>query len=482
MAYTKIHAVKATVHKAIKYICNPEKTDGNLLVTSYACAPETAAYDFKAALSRTNASDGNLAFHLIQSFAPGEVEYDEAHQIGIELADKILKGKYCYIVATHIDKGHIHNHIIFCAADNLEHKKYNDCRQTYREIRATSDALCHEHKLSIITPGLEDALSYVEWMQQKKGPTWKDQVRTDIDASIKEAEDYDGFLSIMKEKGYTLKGEKLSGDTRKAITFTKAGMKRGFRGAKNSLGSAYTRDRISERILEKFLHTATAKGYPDPINSRIRQDPIKVLHPEESMAHQGDDSNRKFIDTTQERFQNSPALLHWAKLQNLKIAAAKYQAASSLSDLKSSIEEKDKASSSARSSMVELEHRMKGLLEILKYGEQYKTYRKYDLHYKKSTDPERYFREHESELILYGGAKRMLTSLKINPSKLDLPALKTQYQSMEKQHAQLQKSHQDASKEAQKLRKEYADLQHYLDLQAPEETRDSEQRQNQHLS
>ena len=135
MAYTKIHAIKATVDKAIDYICNPEKTDEKMFVSSYACSPETAAYDFKYTLDHCRENSPNKAYHLIQAFAPGEVGVEEAHRIGKELADKLLEGKYSYVVTTHIDKEHVHNHIIFCAADNIEHNKYHDCKQSYYHIR-----------------------------------------------------------------------------------------------------------------------------------------------------------------------------------------------------------------------------------------------------------------------------------------------------------------------------------------------------------
>jgi outer membrane murein-binding lipoprotein Lpp len=152
MAYTRIHAIKATVQKALKYICNPQKTDGQILIDSFACGVETAHYDFMDALSKSSGVGDKQAFHLIQSFAPGEVDFDMAHQIGIELADKLLENKYSYVIATHIDKEHCHNHIIFCAVDNVEHKKYNDCKRTYRRIRNLSDELCREHGLSVIIP------------------------------------------------------------------------------------------------------------------------------------------------------------------------------------------------------------------------------------------------------------------------------------------------------------------------------------------
>lgn len=114
MAYTKIHAITATVDKAVAYICNPDKTDESIYISSYACAPETAAIDFKYTLDHCRENSPNKAYHLIQAFAPGEVSFEEAHQIGKELADKVLEGKYSYVVTTHIDKGHVHNHII-CA-------------------------------------------------------------------------------------------------------------------------------------------------------------------------------------------------------------------------------------------------------------------------------------------------------------------------------------------------------------------------------
>ena len=129
MAYTRIHAIKSTVTKAVAYICNPDKTEQQLLVDSFGCSPETARHDFDYALSRTKQSDKNQAYHLIQSFAKGEVSHEEAHRIGIELADKLLGGKYSYVVATHTDKGHPHNHIIFCAADNIDHKNIMPARK-----------------------------------------------------------------------------------------------------------------------------------------------------------------------------------------------------------------------------------------------------------------------------------------------------------------------------------------------------------------
>ena len=117
MAVTTIHPIKSTLKKALDYITDPQKTDEKLLVSSYGCPVETADIEMQFTLKQCYQKGNNLAHHLIQSFEPGEVSYEDAHRIGKELAEEILGGKYEYVLTTHIDKGHVHNHLIFCAAD-----------------------------------------------------------------------------------------------------------------------------------------------------------------------------------------------------------------------------------------------------------------------------------------------------------------------------------------------------------------------------
>ena len=124
MAVTKIKPIKSTLSKALDYIQNPAKTDEKILVSSFGCSYETADIEFGFTLSQAMEKGNNLAHHLIQSFAPGEVEYEKAHEIGRQLADAVTKGQHEYVLTTHIDKGHIHNHIIFCAVNFVDHHKY----------------------------------------------------------------------------------------------------------------------------------------------------------------------------------------------------------------------------------------------------------------------------------------------------------------------------------------------------------------------
>lgn len=253
MAYTRIHAVKATVQKALKYICNPEKTDGQILIDSFACGIETAHYDFMDALSKSSGVGDKQAFHLIQSFAPGEVDFNTAHQVGIELADKLLEYKYSYVIATHIDKEHCHNHIIFCAADNVEHKKYNDCKRTYRHIRNLSDELCREHGLSVIIPAGQKGMTHYEWQMAKVGTSLKAQMKYDMDNALREAHSYEDFISRMQTKGYEVKGETFGDNALKYLSFCALGQSRFTRVSERNFGVGYTKEAIRERIEKRVM-------------------------------------------------------------------------------------------------------------------------------------------------------------------------------------------------------------------------------------
>ena len=440
MAYTKIHAIKATVHKAIAYICNPAKTDNSILVTSFGCSPETAHYDFKFALSKTNQNDEKKAFHMIQSFLPGEVSYEEAHQIGMEFADKLLQGKYNYVLTTHIDKGHVHNHLIFCAADNIEHKKYNDCKKTYYNIRHLSDELCQEHHLSVITPGNERGKNRNEWDANRNNTSWKSQLKIDIDDAVQSAKIYEDFLSIMHAKGYEIKGESLEETGTKYISFRPLDKERFVRGSERSLGTDYTKERIKERITIGIqLHMKKKVSFPNKA-----------------------DSKRKLIDTNHEKFRDNTGLQHWADIQNLKIAASSYRSAGSVAELEDKIHTTTATVKAAKESIVKTELRMKELAEIIKYVDQYQENKKYNFRYKKSKDPDAYLRSHESELLLYGGAKRMIERFGINEKSMDIEKLKGEYQKLSEQKNNFTQMYKVNEKDLKKLNQEWENINQYL--------------------
>lgn len=443
MAYTKIHAIQATVDKAIDYICNPEKTDNKIYISSYACSPETAAIDFKYTLDHCRESSPNKAYHLIQAFAPREVDFEEAHQIGQELADKVLEGKYSYVITTHIDKGHVHNHIIFCAADNLKYNKYHDCKQTYYRIRNLSDELCKEHHLSVMIPSENRGKKYKEWQSDQNGTSWKSTMRKDINSCIRAASTYEEFLLFMRAKGYEIKGETFEEHAAKYISFRPLDKDHFVRGSARSLGKEYTKERIKERMEQK----------------RER----KAVIPKKDYA------SRRLIDTSDEKFQNSPGLQIWADTLNLKIATQNYNEVGSLSDLEHQIAVKTKAGQSAKQTVIELEHRMKNLAEIIKYAEQYKANRTYHIGYKKAKNPEAYFRKYESQIILYGGARRMLEQAEINLKGLNIDKLKAEYHTLQTQKKELTATYKNCEKEIQGLKRKQENLNRYLGRTSPPE-------------
>lgn len=430
MAYTKIHPIKTTVNKAITYICNPKKTDEKILISSYACSPETAAMDFRFTLSKTSSADTNKAYHLIQSFVPGEVTYDMAHQVGQELADRLLKNKYSYIVSTHIDKGHIHNHIIFCAADNFEHKKYHDCKTSYYHIRNLSDKLCEEYGLSIIKECNNIAKSYKEWNENKNGFSWKSQIKKDINATIKVSNSYEEFLSIMHSKGYEIENESLDPNVAgKYIKFKHHSSQAWVRGRPKTLGPSYTKEAINEQITNKAL-VRTKKMVKQP--------------------------SKRLIDTSDKIFQENIGLSRWAKKENLKRVAHTYALLNekgfhSIEELNDTIASMQQQMKDNKKDMVATEKQLKSISELYKYAEQYMANRPYHNKYLKAKNKELVSQKYAMQLTLYGGAKNMLERAGIQVQNLDINKIQENYQVLNHNRQQLQAQNDKINKELKEL-------------------------------
>ena len=251
MAVTKIHPIKTTLKKVIDYICNGDKTDDEIYVTTHLCSRENAHKEFELTKKQFNSRTKTLAHHLIQSFVPEEVSFEEAHQVGIELCDKILEGKYEYVLATHIDKDHIHNHIIFNSIDVDEGKIYHSYYGSYMNIRNQSDRLCKEHNLSVVNQEAQKEINEIkrrkfvnwyDWNEDKKGKSYKSMLQFDIDRTIKQSINWQDFLSKMEGCGYEIKiGKHIAFRTKNQQRFTRA----------KTIGANYTEERIKERILNK---------------------------------------------------------------------------------------------------------------------------------------------------------------------------------------------------------------------------------------
>ena len=442
MSITRIHAIKATVKRSIAYICNPAKTDGETLITAFGTTVEYAPAMFTNALKKTDPSDPNLAYHLIQSFAPGEVGAKEAHEIGKELAERLLGGRYSYIVSTHTDKNHCHNHIIFCAADNITHKKYHDCKRSYWNIRHINDELCEEHNLSVIKENKHIGKSYKEWMADKAGTSWKSKLKSDINETIKQAHTYDEFLDLMKSKGYEIKDAEISPEAHKYIGFRAPGQERWVRGRPKSLGDDFTKERIRERIEEK---------------ARIRAERMKRLTKR----------NPSMIDTSQDKFAESPGLMRWAEKQNLK-AAAQIQSKlaemglDSFDALDAKIESLHKQAKEGKKATIALDKDITRFEDLLHYAHVYNENKKYIRGYEKSKDKERYYRTHGYDIEIANGAIDRLKNAGLDPDRIDLQKMESDYAVMTADREKTSSAYKAAEKECEKLKKLRDDLTSYV--------------------
>ena len=196
----------------LDYIMNPKKTDGGILVSTYACSPETAADEFMLFRQEYQANTGRtqenevIGYHVRQAFKPEEITPEEANEIGKELASRMTDGQFAYVVATHIDKQHIHNHIIICSTDLEGQHKYRDVKQSAKDLAQISDSLCREHSLSVIQNPQDKTVTYDKWQGNQRKFTHRDELRMIIDAALRMQPDgFDALLQLLEDAGCRIK-------------------------------------------------------------------------------------------------------------------------------------------------------------------------------------------------------------------------------------------------------------------------------------
>ena len=196
----------------LDYIMNPKKTDGGILVSTYACSPETAADEFMLFRQEYQANTGRtqenevIGYHVRQAFKPDEITPEEANEIGKELASRMTNDQFAYVVATHIDKHHIHNHIIICSADLDGQHKYRDVKQSAKDLAQISDSLCWEHSLSVIQNPQDKTVTYDKWQGNQRRFTHRDELRMIIDAVLRMQPDgFDALMQLLEDAGCRIK-------------------------------------------------------------------------------------------------------------------------------------------------------------------------------------------------------------------------------------------------------------------------------------
>ena len=438
MAVTKIKPIKSTLKKALDYIQNPDKTDGKMLVSSFGCSPETADIEFEFTIAQALNRGNNLAHHLIQSFAPGEVDYQKAHEIGKQLADAVTKGQYEYVLTTHIDKGHVHNHIIFCSVNFVDYHKYNSNERSYYGIRNMSDRLCRENGLSVVAPQKGGkGKSYAEYIAEKTGTSWKGKLKIAVDALIPQVSSFEELLSRLQAAGYEIKpGKYVSCRAPGQERFTRL----------KTLGADYTEEAIRERIEGRRTRAAKAPK---------RETGVSLLIDIENS-----------IKAAQSRGYEQ-----WAKIHNLKQAAktlnflTEHQI-SQYEDLTAKIEEIQTESEKTGDALKEVEKQLADMAVLIKNVSTFqKTKPVYDT-YRKARNKDRYRAAHEGTVILHEAAAKALKAAGI--SKLpNLAALQAEYEKLQEQKEALRADYGKLKKQV----KEYDVIRQNIDsiLRQPRE-------------
>jgi len=206
MAITKIYAKRARLDKLIRYVINPEKTDEMTLVSGVGCEVRTAYAEMMHTKELFHQLDGVQGYHIIQSFLPEEIDGETAHELGQRFAEEYLKD-YQVVIATHVDKHHIHNHLVLNSVSDKTGKKYHSSPDSYfKQIRVISDRLCREYGLSVVVNPARRSLSYMEWKLQQNGIlTLRELFDQDVKECLSQAMDLGGFYTLMEDHGYTVR-------------------------------------------------------------------------------------------------------------------------------------------------------------------------------------------------------------------------------------------------------------------------------------
>lgn len=406
MHVIKGQTVAHTVHERLSYAINPEKTNSGQLVKAYGCEPETAAgemllckKEYETYIGRSEEKKSDIVLYQIrQSFKPGEITPEKAQEIGYELAMSFTKGKYQFVVATHTDHAHIHNHIIFNSTSIDHAQKFRNFLGSSEAIRKISDKLCLENGLSIIEAPKQGPSHYGKWLGDKKPISWQEKLRQTIDAVMaQKPADFDTFLKLMMESGYEVKqGLHLAFKASGQQKFTRL----------RSLGEGYSEDELRSAILGKTVHTPKVKR-------PYRKNPDKI----------------NLLVDIQARLQagKGPGYERWAKVFNLKQMAQtiNFLTENNITDYETLVE-KTKAATDRyhelSQQIKDLEKRMAEITELKKHIINYAKTKEVYSAYRQAGFSAKYYEANTENILLHQSAKQGFDSISLRkiPSMRDL--------------------------------------------------------------
>ncbi|MBR0598133.1 relaxase/mobilization nuclease domain-containing protein [Sinanaerobacter chloroacetimidivorans] len=404
MHVIKGQTVAHTVHERLSYAINPEKTNSGQLVKAYGCEPETAAgemllckKEYETYIGRGEEKKSDIVLYQIrQSFKPGEITPEKAQEIGFELAMSFTKGKYQFVVATHTDHAHIHNHIIFNSTSIDHTQKFRNFFGSSEAVRKISDKLCLENGLSIIEKPKQGPSHYGKWLGDKKPLSWQEKLRQIIDAVMaQKPADFDTFLKLMMESGYEVKqGQHLAFKASGQQKFTRL----------RSLGEGYSEDELRSAILGKTVHAPKAK-----VPYRKNPDKINLLVDIQAKLQAG----------------KGPGYERWAKVFNLKQMAQtiNFLTENNITDYETLVE-KTKAATDRyhelSQQIKDLEKRMAEITELKKHIINYAKTKEIYTAYRESGFSGRFYEANAEDILIHQSAKQAFSLL----SAKQIPAMK----------------------------------------------------------
>ena len=406
MHVIKGQTVAHTVHERLSYAINPDKTNSGQLVKAYGCEPETAAgemllckKEYETYIGRSDEKKSDIVLYQIrQSFKPGEITPEKAQEIGFELAMSFTKGKYQFVVATHTDHAHIHNHIIFNSTSSDHKQKFRNFLGSSEAIRKISDKLCLENGLSIIEAPKQGPSHYGKWLGDKKPLSWQEQLRQTIDAVMaQKPPDFDTFLKLMMESGYEVKqGQHLAFKASGQQKFTRL----------RSLGEGYSEEELRSAILGKTIHAPKAK-----VPYRKNPDKINLLVDIQVKLQAG----------------KGPGYERWAKVFNLKQMAQtiSFLTENNITDYETLVE-KTKAATDRyhelSQQIKQIEKRMAEITELKKHIINYAKTKDVFTAYRQSGYSTKYYESNTENILLHQSAKQGFDSISSSkiPSIRDL--------------------------------------------------------------
>ena len=437
---SKGKTIAQTLNERTDYAENPDKTKGGQFVRGYMCDPHTADEEFLLSKREydyiTERKRGNrniLAYHIRQSFKPGEITPELANSIGHELALRFTKGKHQFIVATHIDKFHIHNHVVFNSTTIDCTKKFNNFFGSSFAVRRLSDIICAEHGLSVIeNPKPSQGKNYADWLGEKE-PSWQEKLCRKIDEVLPSCSAFEDFLAAMKATGYEVN------DKRKHITFLAPGQKKPTR--LDTLGGDYTEAAIRERLSgTRTVASASAGG----------------LSAEQASGH----TRVSLLIDIQAKIREGKGggYEHWARIFNIKEAAKtliflKENGIDSYDDLVKRASSASSDFSALNNKIKDADKRMAEISELQKYIGQYGKTRDVYAQYRKSGWNEKFYEEHRADITLHRAAKKYFDDLGYGKDKKlpTIASLKQEYAALMAEKKKLYSGYHAAKKNMQDL-------------------------------